>query len=177
MRSKDVMTIDQDKNRERVFLLSLDPQGGQELAAMAGFVPASPSVAFAETRNILRNWTKLHVLGVGHSVEEYSEWFIQAIEKVIDTEMPEVVKLQQQATLLTFAMASMMALHREGVITINEMDDMKLSEVYIDAKTKQKVVPETYSAIMAEFEELLKDKRLVAEPTPIVKPEEVTEDE
>ena len=159
------MTIDQAKNEERMFLLSLDPYTGQELAAQAGFVPTGKDVAFSETKNILRSWAKLKVLGVGDQIEQQTEWFVDAIEKMLGHELPDMYKMQQQATLMTFTLAAVQALHRSGLVTINDLDSVELEEILINPKTKMPInPPENYANVMAEFEVLLQDNRMVDEP-------------
>ena len=159
------MDIDDKKNMERAFLLTVDPTNGQEVAAKAGFTPPSPSVAFMETRSVLREWTKIKTLGLLDDVEQFSEWYMDMISSVVGHELPEMYRLQHQATLMAFFTASLLALHRDGLVTIKDMDKVHLVEVLVDPATKKPVPPkETYSDLIAEYEHMLQDKRLVDEP-------------
>jgi hypothetical protein len=161
----DIMTIDRLKNEERMFLLSLDPMNGQEIAESAGFVPTGKDVRFSETKNVMRSWAKLRVLGVGEQVEQQTEWFVGAMEKMVGHEFPDMFKLQHQATLMTFTIAALQALHRSGLITINDLDAVEIEEVHVNPKTMLPIkAPDNYADTMAEYEVLLQDNRMVAEP-------------
>lgn len=161
------MTIDHLKNKERLFLLSLDPLNGQEVAAQAGFTPTGGDVRIAETRHLLRSWAKLQALGVGSHVEQQTEWFVALMERMVGHELPSEYKLQQQVSLMTFTLAALQGLHRDGLVTINNLDTVALQEVIIDRKTRLPVdPPDDYAAAVAEFEVLLQENRLVDEPLP-----------
>ena len=159
------MTIDHTKNEERMFLLSLDPMNGQSIAAQAGFVPTGKDVEFSETKNVMRSWAKLKALGVGEQIEQQTEWFVSAMEKMVGHEFPDMYKLQQQATLMTFTIAAVQALHRAGLVTINDLDAVQLEEIIVNPKTMLPInPPENYAEVMAEFEILLQENRMVDEP-------------
>jgi hypothetical protein len=108
------MTTDTE---HRTFLLMLDADEGQEIAAGVGFVPPGDDVQEREQRQVLKDWAVMDAEGLLPRLLQYAKWFS---DLVVPDSAPAEDKLAATQSFVTFAAASIGRLKQHGMLQTPE---------------------------------------------------------
>lgn len=70
-----------DSLHQRMFLLSMSPTDGQDIAELMGFSPPSPDVREQENIDVMSKWFTLQSIGLLEDINKCADWVSAIIRK------------------------------------------------------------------------------------------------
>jgi len=139
----------QNLMEHRAFLLSLDADEGQAIAAHAGYTPAAQDVAAMEMEQVNKDWALMDAEGLLPHIFRYAHWFAGAI---LPEEATAADKFQTIQSVTVFTVATISRLKNKGLLETPQA--RRLTPVMVDPETGEHMTHDIPDEMMEHAAEM-----------------------